>query len=135
MAKKKVAGRGQKNCPKCGEVIGAASQTCKLCGKPISSGAKKKVKKKSVAAPAAAAPAAAGELTAAQVKLVLDIADQVQADATVGLEDLTEVAGAIDLNKALKSDMTAAEKNKIIKEKEDKDKEIKTILKAIRNRK
>ena len=135
MAKKKVAGRGQKNCPHCSAVIGARSMTCKECGKSISSGAKKKVKKKSVAAPAAAAPAAAGELTAAQVKLVLDIADQVQADATVGLEDLTEVAGAIDLNKALKSDMTAAEKNKIIKEKEDKDKEIKTILKAIRNRK
>ena len=132
MAKKKVAGRGQKNCPKCGEVIGAASQTCKLCGKPISSGAKKKVKKKSVAAPAATA---AGGLTAAQVKLVLDIADQVQADATVGIEDLTEVAGSIDLNKALKSDMTAAEQKQIIKEKESKDEEIKTILKAIRNRK
>ena len=132
MAKKKVAGRGQKNCPKCGEVIGARSMTCKDCGKSISSGAKKKVKKKSVAAPAATA---AGGLTAAQVKLVLDIADQVQADATVGIEDLTEVAGSIDLNKALKSDMTAAEQKQIIKEKESKDEEIKTILKAIRNRK
>src|ERR1043165_8959609 len=48
MAKEKVAGRGQKKCPKCEKIIGAKSQKCKYCGQEFEGGGSKKLDLKEV---------------------------------------------------------------------------------------
>ena len=105
MSKQTDIGKGQKECPKCGKVVGARSSKCKHCGAVLK--AKKAVNKPKKFS-----------ITVKQIRVVAEI---IWRNDSIGVnaDDLMLLRqDDIDLNEEITSDMTAGEIKAITKKKE-----------------